>query len=52
MSCQDSTQAYKKLSLVYHPDKTAGMGADQKEEPSPQLVCPHGKPQRSFSGSV
>ena len=26
-------QAYKKLSLVYHPDKTAGMGAEQKEEP-------------------
>ena len=26
------TEAYKKLSLVYHPDKTAGMGAEQKEE--------------------
>eukprot|EP00438_Fugacium_kawagutii_P016919 Skav236276 [mRNA] locus=scaffold2289:158981:160300:+ [translate_table: standard] len=28
--------AYKKLSLVYHPDKTAGMGAEQKEEPVAQ----------------
>ena len=26
-------KAYKKLSLVYHPDKTAGMSAEQKEEP-------------------
>lgn len=30
---QKNGQAYKKLSLVYHPDKTAGMGAEQKEEP-------------------
>mmetsp|Transcript_168455 Transcript_168455/g.541311 ORF Transcript_168455/g.541311 Transcript_168455/m.541311 type:complete len:1401 (-) Transcript_168455:69-4271(-) len=25
-------KAYKKLSLVYHPDKTAGLSAEQKEE--------------------
>eukprot|EP00913_Durusdinium_trenchii_P012839 g12055.t1 len=31
-SQEEVKKAYKKLSLVYHPDKTAGMGADQKEE--------------------
>ena len=27
-----SSQAYKKLSLVYHPDKTSGLSTEQKEE--------------------
>merc|ERR1719436_1618604 len=27
-----SKKSYKKLSLVYHPDKTAGLDAEQKEE--------------------
>eukprot|EP00449_Zooxanthella_nutricula_P047789 CAMPEP_0198589750 /NCGR_PEP_ID=MMETSP1462-20131121/134785_1 /TAXON_ID=1333877 /ORGANISM="Brandtodinium nutriculum, Strain RCC3387" /LENGTH=585 /DNA_ID=CAMNT_0044321271 /DNA_START=18 /DNA_END=1772 /DNA_ORIENTATION=+ len=31
-SLDEVKKAYKKLSLVYHPDKTAGLSAEQKEE--------------------
>eukprot|EP00418_Pyrodinium_bahamense_P000219 CAMPEP_0179016220 /NCGR_PEP_ID=MMETSP0796-20121207/3201_1 /TAXON_ID=73915 /ORGANISM="Pyrodinium bahamense, Strain pbaha01" /LENGTH=1350 /DNA_ID=CAMNT_0020711891 /DNA_START=5 /DNA_END=4057 /DNA_ORIENTATION=+ len=31
-SLQEIKQAYKKLSLIYHPDKTAGMTQKEKEE--------------------
>eukprot|EP00421_Protoceratium_reticulatum_P017950 CAMPEP_0168376940 /NCGR_PEP_ID=MMETSP0228-20121227/10573_1 /TAXON_ID=133427 /ORGANISM="Protoceratium reticulatum, Strain CCCM 535 (=CCMP 1889)" /LENGTH=838 /DNA_ID=CAMNT_0008389929 /DNA_START=98 /DNA_END=2610 /DNA_ORIENTATION=- len=31
-SLQEVKQAYKKLSLIYHPDKTAGMTQKEKEE--------------------
>merc|ERR1719174_306906 len=31
-SLDDVKKAYKKLSLIYHPDKTAGMPQAQKDE--------------------
>ena len=37
-------KAYKKLSLVYHPDKTSGLSTEQKEE------CPLSGEEESTAG--
>lgn len=45
-------KAYKKLSLVYHPDKTAGMGAEQKEESPGRTWWVVGSHDRSWSRNI